>query len=146
MRAAAVTAEAELQAQVISLARWRGFLVYHTYDSRRSPPGFPDLVLVRPPCLYFVELKSERGKLSPDQELWLDTLAGATNSPEVYVWRPSSWGEIETTLARNIPAPGSADNTGRGGHATGTSEGRFDRSSKEPPPIGPGESSGGGVG
>ena len=39
--------EAELQRNVLSLAAMTGWLAYHTYDSRRSQAGFPDLVLVR---------------------------------------------------------------------------------------------------
>ena len=53
---------------VVDLARTLGWRVYHTYDSRRSQPGFPDLVLVRERIL-FLELKSETGKLSHDHEI-----------------------------------------------------------------------------
>ena len=35
--------EKGFQAAVVELARLRGWLVYHTYDSRRSAKGFPDL-------------------------------------------------------------------------------------------------------
>src|SRR5687767_12429011 len=53
--------------------------------------GFPDLVLARakpaPGRVLYVELKSERGRLSPEQTFWLKTLAAA--GAETYVWRPS---------------------------------------------------------
>ena len=40
--------EADFQADVIAAAEGRGWLWFHCYDSRRSPPGFPDLVLAHP--------------------------------------------------------------------------------------------------
>lgn len=66
------------------LAGWE--LVYHTYDSRRSERGFPDLVMVRPPRLIFAELKMKKGKLTVYQEDWI---AGLKRVPdiEVYIWR-----------------------------------------------------------
>lgn len=126
MTTAAVT-EKQLQAQVLQLARLSGWRCYHTYDSRRSAPGFPDLVLVRPPRLIFVELKTTTGRLRPTQAEWLDDLAGCEDAPEVHIWRPSSWDEIETTLARKILALSPIDNTSRRGHATGSPGGRLDR-------------------
>ena len=89
--------EKQFQAQVVELARYSGFLVYHTFDSRRSAGGFPDLVLVKPPRLIFAELKSEGGKLRPEQQKWLDALGGC-ESIEVRLWRPSEWEEIERML------------------------------------------------
>jgi hypothetical protein len=90
--------EAQLQASVLELARWRGFLAYHTHDSRHSAAGFPDCVLVRGDRVLFCELKSGRGRLRPEQESWLATLR---NTPtEVYCWRPDDWasGEIRRIL------------------------------------------------
>ena len=43
---AAVT-EKEFQAVVVEYAQRLGYMVYHTYDSRRSQRGFPDLVMVK---------------------------------------------------------------------------------------------------
>lgn len=90
--------EKDFMAAVVQFAKLSGWLVYHPYDSRRSPAGFPDLVLVRGPWILYVELKTERGKLSKEQEGWLAVLrrAGAV----VRVWRPSNWPEIEEVLKR----------------------------------------------
>ncbi len=80
--------EAQLQRSVEALSITLGWLPYHTHDSRRSHPGFPDLVLVRDRVI-FAELKSAKGRLRPEQVTWLERLdkAGAT----AYVWRPADW-------------------------------------------------------
>jgi hypothetical protein len=90
--------ERQLQDAVIELAEMLKWLVYHTYDSRRSNPGFPDLVMVRGGRLLFVELKSAKGKLRPEQHVWLNALD--TCGAEVYTWRPDDWtdGSIEACL------------------------------------------------
>jgi hypothetical protein len=81
--------EKVLQTAIVDLAEIRGWLVYHTHDSRRSAPGFPDLVLVRGERLIFAELKSETGRVSPDQRLWLQALE--RTDAEVYLWKPEDW-------------------------------------------------------
>lgn len=65
-----------------------GWFAYHTFDSRRSSGGFPDLVLVRRGRLIFAELKRERENPRPDQQAWLDLLSGVP-AVDVHVWRPS---------------------------------------------------------
>lgn len=67
-----------------------GWLVYHTHNSQRSEPGFPDLVLVRGRRVLFRELKKQKEKPTPVQQMWLDTLAVA--GQDVGVWRPYDWG------------------------------------------------------
>lgn len=52
--------ERQFQPQVVQLARLCGWLIYHTFDSRRSAAGFPDLCMVRGDRCLFVELKSDR--------------------------------------------------------------------------------------
>ena len=83
-------------AAVIELAGYLGWRHYHTHDSRRSSAGFPDLVLVRGDRLMFVELKSERGKVSKEQDEWLDALRATGIEAKVY--RPSEWAAIERRL------------------------------------------------
>lgn len=102
--------EKAFQAQVIRLAELHGWMVYHTFDSRRSAKGFPDLVLVRythHPCLIFAELKTERGRVSVAQSVWIRALqvvaAKCPNLMGVFVWRPSMWSEIERALGVRKP-------------------------------------------
>jgi hypothetical protein len=78
-----------LQSSVIEMATWFKWRHYHTHDSRRSAAGFPDLVLVRPPDVIYVELKSDKGRLSPEQTAWLQDLEKA--GQEVHIWRPTQW-------------------------------------------------------
>jgi hypothetical protein len=112
--------EAQWQAQVVGLAGFYGWRVYHTHDSRRSAPGFPDLVLVRPPELIFAELKGESTRVTPDQEAWLTDLRlvgdavqedeavcfgegiGPYPPPtvDVYLWRAPDLDPVHERLAR----------------------------------------------
>lgn len=87
--------EEEWQADVLKLAGYYGWtLTYHTYDSTRSNPGWPDLVLHRPPGeLLVVELKSDKGRVKKDQQRWLEALA--CSGIETAVWRPR---DLETVV------------------------------------------------
>lgn len=89
--------ERELTTYVRDLAKLYRWRRYHTWLSKHSPAGFPDEVLVRPPRLVFAELKSDRGKLSAEQEAWLDDLR-AVPGVEVYLWRPADMDEIAQVL------------------------------------------------
>ena len=82
---------------VVEKAGLTAWMASHTYDSRRSTAGFPDLVLVKPPVVIFAELKTEKGAASKEQEKWLEQL-GLCTDIEVHLWRPSDWDEIEERL------------------------------------------------
>jgi len=98
MAVTAGASEKEFQSLIVDYAELKQWLTYHTHDSRRSAPGFPDLVLVRPPRLIFAEIKSAKGRVRPDQHIWLDTLSEVTNL-EVFLWRPADWDAIQAVLA-----------------------------------------------
>lgn len=100
MIAALALTEAQWQELVVDFARLHGWRHYHTHDSRRSAAGFPDLVLVRGPELLFVELKSEKGRITPQQRQWLEALDAVT---ETHVWRPSDEKEAFARLRRAVP-------------------------------------------
>lgn len=83
---------------VRQLARLFSWRCYHTWNSLKSEPGFPDIVLCKPgEPVIFIELKTAKGKLTEAQEEWLEALAQAKGT-EVYCWRPSDWPEIEARL------------------------------------------------
>jgi hypothetical protein len=90
--------EQQLMEAVIELAGWLSYLCFHPYDSRRSAPGWPDLVICGHGRCIVAELKRERGRVSTMQQQWLDELALA--NVEVHIWRPWHWhsGEIERVL------------------------------------------------
>ena len=50
------------------LCRAHGWTYYHTFNSQHSAGGYPDYIVVRPPVLFFAELKTEKGKLTKKQE------------------------------------------------------------------------------
>ena len=83
--------EKQFQSHIVQYAKRRGWLVYHTYDSRRSEPGFPDLVLVRERVL-FRELKTDKGRLTQHQIAWGKHLRDAGSDYDV--WRPSMMKDI----------------------------------------------------
>lgn len=92
--------EKDLLAAVRQIAQLRGWLCYHTHDSRRSEPGFPDLVLSHPRTgeLLFVELKSRVGKATAPQQEWLAALGRGGH--RAVVWRPADL--IDGTIARAL--------------------------------------------
>lgn len=90
--------ERQWQDTILEAARRLNWTCYHTFDSRRSAPGFPDLCCVRAGGpLLFIEVKTERGTLTPAQRCWLgmlETVPGVL----AMVARPSDWEHIESIL------------------------------------------------
>jgi hypothetical protein len=95
--------EKALLAQIRGLAKAHSWLTYHVFDARRSEEGYPDLTLVKPGRLIFAELKSEKGKLSHEQAVWLDMLRHSIPGIEVYCWRPRDLPTIAARLAQKEP-------------------------------------------
>ncbi len=83
--------EAEFQRQVVKAARDHGWFVCHVGRAQVRPGrtitpatrGFPDLVLVKPPRVVFLELKGPDGKPRPEQLDWIGALQRCT---EVEAW------------------------------------------------------------
>ena len=89
--------EAQFQSLVTDLASLRGWWWHHNSDSRRATAGLPDLILVRRGRCLFVELKTERGRVSAAQSEVLGLL-GECEGVESFLWRPRDWASIEKTL------------------------------------------------
>lgn len=95
--------EAALLRRVIETASLLGWHVHHSRPARTRDGGWvthltghagcPDLVLARDGEVRLVELKSSRGRVSPEQKDWLDASGGV-------VWRPVHWldGTVERAL------------------------------------------------
>jgi len=104
--------ETQLQAAIIEAARFNGWLVTHFRPGMmrsgkwatplQGHPGWVDLVLAKAPWCLFVELKAAKGKVSPEQQQWLDVLNACGQT--AVVWRPADWGsgEILRILTREI--------------------------------------------
>jgi hypothetical protein len=88
--------EAVRQAADLGGRRW-----FHTFDSRRSPAGFPDLVLARGPELLFVELKSASGHPTAEQTAWLQALRETGVRAEI--WRPADLDRALSLLLARRP-------------------------------------------
>ena len=89
--------EAEFTAAVREFAMLCGWLFYHTHDSRRSDPGFPDCVMTDGKRVIFAELKVGKGKPTEAQMEWISLLLAA--GQQVHIWRPETdWPAIEAAL------------------------------------------------
>lgn len=94
--------ERVFQAAVVRLAKEHGWLVHTTYDSRKSPAGYPDLTLARlprdgrPGQVIWSELKVD-APLTIEQEVWLATLSHVTQT-QTFLWRPDDLGKIREIL------------------------------------------------
>lgn len=100
--------ERQFQDKVIAMAIMYGWKAHHVRPGMNSRGrwmthvqghiGFPDLVLVHQTRgLIFCELKTDRGRISPEQSDWLQHLTAAGS--EVYVWRPKDFPFIVQRLA-----------------------------------------------
>lgn len=99
--------EAQHQRGIIELAQLTGWMVAHFRPAQTSKgwrtavsgdgKGFPDLVLVHPHRgILYRELKTDTGKLTPEQRAWGQRIAEAGGDHDV--WRPRDWWLIEATL------------------------------------------------
>jgi hypothetical protein len=102
--------EDEFQSTIIDTALTFGWLVFHVSDSRREvidrrrgvsflvgdelAKGWPDLSFAHPRWRRFAvrELKSDVGRVTPEQRRWLETLTLC--GVDAGVWRPRDWDEL----------------------------------------------------
>lgn len=98
---------------VVSFAERTGWRVYHPDKAKVRPGkhitpgsrGFPDLVLVKPPRLVFLELKAQRGTRRPEQIEWMLDLQRVTEV-QAFFAKPSEFEEVHNLLTQE-PNPGS---------------------------------------
>jgi len=89
--------ESELLANILDAASKLGWLAFHPRPARvtrrgvetwetaySGNKGYPDITLARNGDVVMAELKSETGKVTPEQQAWLDATGG-------YLWRPGNW-------------------------------------------------------
>lgn len=90
--------EKQLQEAIIEAAQLLSYRFYHTYDSRRSVVGFPDLILLRERDgrRFAIECKTQKGKASEAQMAWLATFS-ACGIPALIV-RPNDLDTLLKTL------------------------------------------------
>jgi VRR-NUC domain-containing protein len=103
-----VQTERQFERAIVEYAQLNGWMTWHAYDSRRSTPGWPDLAMARGGRLVLAELKTEKGRVSRDQQAWLDALGiqdeyarrflAGQSRLQVFLWRPSDWPEVEWVL------------------------------------------------
>lgn len=88
--------EAQWQATVVDMARHYGWHVTHVREMRGNPHGLPDLLCFRGNDYLLLELKTERGRVSPVQDRWHQDAGqcGVT----VHVLRPSDVERAEEML------------------------------------------------
>lgn len=97
--AAPFITEEQLMASIIAIAKALKYRVYHTFDSRRSTAGYPDICCVRngpepgDTRLIYIETKSSRGRVTPEQREWLHALS-QVQGVEVYVFRPEDLDDV----------------------------------------------------
>jgi hypothetical protein len=99
--------EAQLQRQVLELARLAGWRIHHSRPGMdrsgrwstplAGDPGLPDLLLVKDGRLLALELKAERGRPTDDQAAWLSALSAVPGVVALLI-RPRDWPRVEALL------------------------------------------------
>lgn len=93
--------EAEFQRQIIEAAEANGWYVWRDNDSRRNRAGFPDLLLIRGATLLFLEIKTEKGRVHPEQAAVIARLK-QVRYVHADVVRPSNWPDLEPVLRSQV--------------------------------------------
>lgn len=96
--------EAEVQAAVTDALDANGWYWHHAYDSRRSKPGVPDLLCIRGPVLWWLECKTEKGRVRPEQEAFLERIRHPDGTSKIKfvaadIVRPSDLGTVLPLIA-----------------------------------------------
>ena len=100
--------EKDFARQVETMLNFYGWLWKHDEPAHRpgggfvtafrGTRGFPDYIAVKGDRVLLVELKSDKGRLSTDQQRWLHAFA-MSGRVECYVWRPGDLSTAAKVLA-----------------------------------------------
>jgi len=107
----AVMQEKDWQRTLVDLLRLYGWRVCEFRKARikkdgqdvyRTPfgadgKGMTDLIAIKPPRVAFIENKTERGRLSPEQIIWRELLT-ACPGVEYYLAKPSDFEQLKEVL------------------------------------------------
>ena len=102
--------EKDFMAQVIDVAHANHWLCAHFRPAmmanghwvtavQADGKGYPDLTLVKPPRVLFVEVKGDDGRMSPEQVVWIGNLKSCPGV-ETYVWRQKDADEVISVLSK----------------------------------------------
>jgi len=97
----AAMSETAFQAQITDLCDTLRLPWFHDEDARRDNAGLPDLIIPAPPVLHIWELKTMRGRLRREQEVWGAYLARCREI-DYRVLRPADWPLIEVALRTSL--------------------------------------------
>lgn len=86
----------EWEGLVVAFATFEDWSVYVNANPKGTTPGFPHLVIARPPECLFVLLRTNRAEPTKAQQDWLETLNEC--GVESVMWRPADWSDVETRL------------------------------------------------
>lgn len=97
--------EKTLLKDVIRAAKYHGWMIYHSYDSRMDSwkkgidTGFPDLIMIRQKSLLVVELKRQGKKPTDNQNKWLSSFQNVKKVKPI-VLHPEGFGQFVDTLGK----------------------------------------------
>lgn len=100
-RGVAPLTEKELSKNIIKEAKELGWKAYHTFFSKWSERGFPDLLMIRDGKILAWELKNATGKVSEAQQEWLDAF-GLVPGVDARVVRPDDLEEAYKVLVDGV--------------------------------------------
>lgn len=93
--------EKELQQTILKDARTLGWRCYHTFDARRSAYGFPDVICLRDTRCLALEMKTNRGRVRPEQVAWIEAF-GRVPGVTAGIIRPRDYDDVLAILSGDV--------------------------------------------
>jgi hypothetical protein len=88
--------EKAFQATIVQAARYAGWRVYWVWNSMHSPKGWPDVVCLKDGRILIYEVKTEQGRIRPEQLECLALLQAAGIPARIV--RPSDFDSVFAEL------------------------------------------------